>query len=281
MQNLLNPTKGNVNITSPPIISFVNHKGGVGKTTSTINIAGVLATLGLSVVIYDTDPQGNASKTMIKKPYDDLMLEIFQGNDPEPLPTGNKNIFIIPTTKKLTTITDTLSGDFTKLFRLRDTLSKTKTDIVLIDTPPTLTGISVAAQLAATHTIMPISPHFYSLQGANDLMSNYRQIKEHLNKDLEFLGVLITDYDKRTTLAKEIKNEIEETFKDKTFSTIISKSVIIEEAVVNGKTVNDMFPKSEITKQYFRLTDEILIRLKGLDSTRFTGGELFAKEFVS
>ena len=271
MQNQNPPAKSNVNITqslipdvgkhSTPAITLAFNKGGVGKTTSTIHLAHTFAHEGLTVIICDTDPQGNSSKTELGKDYPDLMIEIFQGNSPDPLPTSNPRIFILPATRKLTTITDTLASDFTKLFRLKEYLAKTNFDIALIDTPPTLTGISIAAQIAATHTIMPISPHFYSLQGANDLMNNYRQLKEHLNTNLEFLGVLITDFDKRTALGNEICTEIKTVFKEKVFDTIIPHSVAIEEALTKGKSIIDTAPGSKISKLYFKLAEEILQRV--------------------
>jgi len=257
-----------------PVIAVANQKGGVGKTTTTFNLGAALANklyspnnaLNHNILLIDCDPQGNLTKTLL---YDHetpkgMTADIFRADREDPAMAGTykSNLYLLPADRDLSREAETIAADFTKIFRLKEYIeAQRKMSLVIVDTPPTLGGLTLAALVAATHLLIPISTHLYSLQGTNDLLDNFRRVKERMNPQLEIVGVLISDYDQRTVLATEIAEKVTETFHGKLFKTKIMHSVKIEEAAVKRQAVVDQPRHCEAVDAYKQLASEVMERV--------------------
>ena len=261
-------------------ICIANHKGGVGKTTTTINLAGALSRTGKQILVCDLDQQGSASKSLAGPDFPETILNIFSGQSITPLQTKNQNIYLLPADKNLSSITQKMATDYDTLFKLKDYLKTlnckgmneetrkrcimigepNEYDFVLIDTPPTLLNLTLAGMIAADYLLIPISTQYYSLQGTNDLIESYQKVQQRLNEDLKLLGACISMHDKRTALANEVLQEIKQHFNGNLFKSIIPKTIKVEEAQVKVMPVTDLYPESEVSKQYFNLANEIIRR---------------------
>ncbi len=249
------------------IIVVANQKGGVGKTTTSINLAAALAQRGSKTLLIDLDPQGNATLSFISPDsfeysiYDVLVnpdLDAAAAIQTTPL----DELDLLPATISVAKAEAKLIGEFDSHFRLKDKLASIKDlyDHIVIDTPPTLGILTVNALVAATHLIVPIQSSYYALEGTDDLLDTYEKIRARPNPELEFLGVVITLHDRRTNLAKDVRARIHNVFGDKVFATTISKSVRLEESPAYKQSIFTFAPNSTGATEYYSLSEEVIGR---------------------
>jgi chromosome partitioning protein len=251
------------------IIAITNQKGGVGKTTTTINLAAALASKGIKTLVVDLDPQGNSSMSFLdihelkKSMYDALSEDHVHLVDIIRPAEKIENLFIAPSTIALAKIEAKLLGELDSHYRLKDELVSVQDtyDYVIIDTPPTLGIITVNALVAATHVLVPIQASYFALEGTDDLLETIDKIKVRANPQLQILGALITMYDKRTLLAKDIYEQIQRVFGTKVFETVITKSVRLEESPAYRESIFTFAPRSTGAYEYYRLSEEVLGRV--------------------
>ncbi len=249
------------------IIVVANQKGGVGKTTTAINLAAALAQRGTKTLLVDLDPQGNATLSFISPDsFDRSIYEVLvdpNTNAADAIqPTPIDELDLLPSTISVAKAEAKLIGEFDSHFRLKDQLAPIKDlyEHIVIDTPPTLGILTVNALVAGTHLIVPIQSSYYVLEGTDDLLDTYEKIRARPNPDLEFLGVLITIHDRRTNLAKDVRERIQSVFGDKVFTTIISKSVRLEESPAYKQSIFTFAPNSTGANEYYSLSEEVIGR---------------------
>lgn len=251
------------------IIAITNQKGGVGKTTTAINLSAALANKGLKTLLVDLDPQANSSMSFMD--VHDLGKSIYEAlTEPDvdvrsiARPVGQiPNLDLAPATIALAKIESKLLGELDSHFRLKDELAAAREeyDNIIIDTPPTLGIITVNALVAATHVLIPIQSSYFALEGTDDLLETIDKIKQRANPELQILGALITLYDKRTLLSRDIQDQINEVFGDKVFTTLISKSVRLEESPAYHESIFTFAPTSSGAAEYYQLSEEVLGRV--------------------
>ena len=251
------------------IIAIANQKGGVGKTTTAINLAAALASKGVKTLVVDLDPQGNSSMSFLD--IHELKVSIYDAltedhmHLPDVIRPAEKiaNLFIAPSTIALAKIEAKLIGELDSHYRLKDELQRVQDDYdyIIIDTPPTLGIITVNALVAASHVLIPIQASYFALEGTDDLLETIDKIKVRANPQLQILGALITMYDKRTLLAKDIYEQIQRVFGVKVFETVITKSVRLEESPAYRESIFTFAPRSTGAYEYYRLSEEVLSRV--------------------
>jgi chromosome partitioning protein len=245
-----------------------NQKGGVGKTTTSINITAALAQRGLRTLLIDLDPQGNATLSFVEpeivdRSVYDLLVDPQITIDDVITPTQADNLDVVGAKISLAKAEAKLIGEFDSHFRLKDKLTAAadRYDYIVIDTPPTLGILTVNALVAGTHLLVPIQSSYYALEGTDDLLDTYEKIRARPNPDLKFIGVVITLDDKRTVLARDIRAQIRDVFGDKVFKTTISKSVRLEESPAYKKSIFAFSPTSSGALEYYSLSEEVLARV--------------------
>jgi len=251
------------------IIAITNQKGGVGKTTTAINLSAALASKGLRTLLVDLDPQGNSTMSFLdihavgQSIYDALTeADVHLPNIVQPVEKV-PNLDVAPANISLAKIEAKLIGEIDSHYRLKDELDGVheQYDYVVIDTPPTLGIITVNALVAATHVMIPIQASYFALEGTDDLLETVDKIKARANPQLQILGALITLFDKRTLLSKDIHEQIERVFGDKVFETVISKSVRLEESPAYRESIFTFAPRSSGAFEYYRLSEEVVARV--------------------
>jgi chromosome partitioning protein len=249
------------------IIAIANQKGGVGKTTTAINLAAALGQRGQRVLLADLDPQANSTISFVQIEEVDLSIYDFLMNNEIALsqvvlPTKAQNVDLLPSRINLAKLEGQLIGELDAPFRLKDRLDRLEVDydIVIIDTPPTLGLITVNALVAATHLIIPIQSSYFALEGTDDLLDTIERIKARPNPHLEVLGVVVTLHDRRTTLSRDIYEQICQVFGAKVFETTISKSVRLEESPAYRESIFAYAPQSTGAVEYANLCDEVIRR---------------------
>lgn len=249
------------------IIGVVNQKGGVGKTTTAINLSACLAIEGLNILLVDCDPQANASSGL-GIPRDDNRHSIYDvlvgTSQPDQviLPTEIKSLWVLPGSKNLTGANIELTGVEGRETRLRDALAKVRDnhDLVILDCPPALDLLTLNALVAADSLIVPMQAEYFALEGVSELISTLERVRAAFNPGISIEGVLLTMYDDRTNLAQQVTETLRDYFKEKLFRTVIPRNIRLAEAPSHGKPVALYDSRSKGTEAYFELTGEFLAR---------------------
>ena len=250
------------------ILAIANQKGGVGKTTTSINLAAALAQKGYETLLIDLDPQGNATLSFLDpEQIQTSVYEVLTEDDKTikdaVMKTAYKHLSVVPARINLAKFESKLLGDIDSHFRLKDRLKSVVKEYkyIVIDTPPTLGLMTVNSLVASTHLLVPIQSSYFALEGTDDLLETVEKIRARANPNLEFLGVVITIHDKRTILGRDIRNHINEVFGKKVFRTIISRSVRLEESPAYKEPIFTFAPHSTGALEYYKLSEEVIGRV--------------------
>jgi len=249
------------------IISITNQKGGVGKTTTAINLASGLAHKGMDTCLIDLDPQANSTMANLDVDQaDGNMYDVLRGSvalHEVIRPTRQEKLWVAPSRIAMAKLDVTMVGELDAPYRLKDSIDALDADFeaIVIDTPPALGLITVNALVASTHVLIPIQASYFALEGTDDLLETIDKIKARPNTELQILGVLVTMFDRRTVLAREVRNEIKSVFGALVFKTMITKSVRLEEAPAHQASIFEHAPRSSGAYEYYRLCEEVVERV--------------------
>jgi len=251
------------------ILGIVNQKGGVGKTTTAINLSACLALSGLDVLMVDCDPQANATSGLgfardesRRSVYDVLMGDCTA--EEAIVPTEIEKLSVLPGTKNLTGANIELANVEERTLRLRKALApvRDRYEVVVLDCPPALDLLTLNVLSAAESLIVPMQAEYFALEGISELVSTLERVRAAYNPELTIEGVLLTMYDDRTNLSQQVTETLREYFKERLFQTVIPRNIRLAEAPSHGKPVALYDPRSRGTEAYFELTGEFVARNK-------------------
>ena len=249
------------------MICITNQKGGVGKTTTAVNLGYYLAKDKYRTLIVDFDPQGNATSGLglDKSELDASMVEVMQGTvalEGAIVPTRHKHLDLVPTTPELANAEVELVSKQGKFTILKNALSRVANDYdyIIIDSPPSLSLLTVNGMIASNYLLLPVQTEFYALEGVAQLLESMKLVRKAMNPHLQLLGILATMYDKRTSLSAQVLTEIKKYFKDLTFETTIPRNVRIAEAPSHGAPVGEYDKFSKGARAYKDLAREVELR---------------------
>ncbi len=249
------------------IIAVLNQKGGVGKTTTAINVGAYLAKQGKSVLLIDFDPQGNATSglSIDKNALDGSIYDVILNSADVTAVikrTNIDNLHLLPANASLAAAEVELASHEQRESRLRDALSNLTHDFVIIDCPPALGLLSINALAAADLVLIPVQAEYYAMEGLTQLLDIVQRVRGGLNPNLELLGVVMTMHDNRTSLSDQVAGEVRKYFGDKVFDTVVPRNVRLAEAPSHGKTIMEHDKWSKGARAYKQLTKELLDRVK-------------------
>lgn len=249
------------------ILGVVNQKGGVGKTTTAINLSACLALEGLKVLLADCDPQANASSGLGFQRDDSRhsVYDVLMGESPAEqviLPTMIEQLWLLPGSKNLTGANVELAGADDRALRLNRALEPVKDqyDLIILDCPPALDLLTLNVLSAAEMLIVPMQAEYFALEGISELISTLERVRASFNPELTIEGVLLTMYDDRTNLAQQVTETLREYFKERLYRTVIPRNVRLAEAPSHGKPVALYDGRSRGTEAYFELAGEFMAR---------------------
>lgn len=246
------------------IIAVTNQKGGVGKTTTTINVAYNMAKAGKKVLLIDLDPQGNASSGLSVGKSGTTTRDILAGTatlTDAVQKTAYKNLDVLPTDAQLATLETEIATAKDRAIRLKKSLTQNDYDITLIDCPPSLGLLTVNALTAANSVLIPVQTEYYALEGLGQLLETMKLVRQALNPKLAILGVVMTMHNTRTTLSSQVEEQLRANFKDRLFQTAVPRNIRVAEAPSHGKPVGEYDKWSKGARAYKALTKEIMERL--------------------
>ena len=260
------------------IISIINQKGGVGKTTTVINLAAGLSMKGKKILVIDLDPQGNATTGLglsNTESSDNTIYNVLNGNKKisEVIQrTSFENLNLITSNVDLSGLEVETAGDSRRAFKLKDELtsilndSRASYDYILIDCPPSLSLLTIMALVASDALVVPLQTEFFALEGLTQLMKTIERIKNNLNPELSIRGILLTMYDRRNKLSGEVEKEARNYFKEKVYQSIVPRNVRLSEAPSHGVPVLIYDKSCPGSKSYFNFTEEFLNQDKPVES---------------